>query len=535
MLVSRNLLAKKIRNCFPFNRLDETAISGLIEQSEVLFFEKGQVIFQQGAPASHFYLILEGKISVIQEKNGFQSTINQKTDGGVLGEEVLLENKQRLVTIKAEVNLMVLKIPALYLADFLNQNPEIARSLEILKHSYLNLLKSKGVQSIKESVYYFGRPHSFLYLKRLFLPIFLTASFIFAFIVLTSSSSHSIANRITQTAGATFMLASILLWQYLEWRRNTLMVTGKRVISNEIRLLRSEAVMDTPLSTIMNIQLTRTLAGRLLGFGDLSVDTYTGENRIRAVPNADQVLGLIEFLLASARAESQAKERESFKEILEGQQDGINFSNGEKSASPTYEKSGKPDHIPSQPAILYRKHWVILLKKVLLPTMLFVMVTLAATFSYLNGLISAGSTAVFFLIFISLSASIIGWIYQFFDWYYDRFQIINNQIIDINQKPFGHEDSRSASIFNIQSIRFERKGLLGILLNYGTVFIRIGDEEFTFDKVPDPAGVQARIFQALESSVSGKQKSELNAQQIRLANWLDAYQEFQKSREKKTE
>jgi hypothetical protein len=73
------------------------------------------------------------------------------------------------------------------------------------------------------------------------------------------------------------------------------------------------------------------------------------------------------------------------------------------------------------------------------------------------------------------------------------------------------------------------------LLNFGTVFIRIGDEEFTFDKVPDPAGVQARIFRALESSVSGKQKSELTAQQVRLANWLDAYQEFQKNRENKIE
>jgi hypothetical protein len=244
---------------------------------------------------------------------------------------------------------------------------------------------------------------------------------------------------------------------------------------------------------------------------------------------------LIEFSLASARAENQAKERESFKEILESHQSGISSPNAEKPDSPTYEKTGYSDPIHSQPAIIYRTHWLILLKKVLLPTMVFTMVILAAAFSFLNGLISAGSTAVFILIFISLSASVIGWIYQYFDWYHDRFQIINNQIIDINQKPFGHEDRRSASIFNIQSIRFERKGFLGILLNFGTVFIRIGDEEFTFDKVPDPAGVQTRIFRALESSVSGKQKSELTAQQVRLANWLDAYQEFQKNRENKIE
>jgi hypothetical protein len=307
------------------------------------------------------------------------------------------------------------------------------------------------------------------------------------------------------------------------------------VISNDIRLLRSEAVMDTPLSTVMNIRMSRSLAGKILGFGDLSVDTYTGEHRISVVPNAGQVQELIEFLLASTKAESQAKERESFKEILEGQQGALGFSHGGKSAGLANETAANSEHTHTQSPVIYRTHWVIMLKKVLLPTLVFSMITLAAAFSFLNGLISTGSTGINTLIFFLLSASVVGWIYQFFDWYYDRFQIINDQIIDINQKPFGHEERRSASIFNIQSIRFERKGLLGILLNYGTVYVRIGDEEFTFDKVPNPAGVQARIFRALETSISGKQKSELTAQQVRLANWLDAFQEFQKGRENKAE
>ena len=533
--MSRNLLVARIQKCFPFNQLDETAIHRLIEQSEVLFFENSQLIFQEGTPGGHLYLILEGKVNILQDKRGFPHIINQKMDGGVFGEEVLLPNKKRLTTIKAETNLMVLKIPAVYLTNFLDHNPEIAKPLEILASSYLNLTKNKAVQPLPDSIYFFGRPHFFLYIKRLIIPLFLSASFILAFIFLNSNNDYSITSRIVLAAGSTMVLASILIWQYLEWLRNTLVVTIKRVISNDVRLLKSEAVMDTPLSTVMNIQMTRTLAGKILDFGDLSIDTYTGENRIPAVPKADQVLGLIEFLLSAARAESKARERESFRKILESQEAGMDFSNMEKSANVTKENSVHSGVIHSQPEIIYRTHWVILLKKVLLPTMLFTLVTLAAAFAYLNDLIPAGSATLNSLIFILLSASVIGWIYQFFDWYYDRFQIVNDQIIDINQKPFGREERRSASIFNIQSIRFERKGLLGILLNYGTVFIRIGDEEFTFDKVPNPAGVQARIFRALESSVSGKKKSELTTQQARLANWLDAYQEFQKSRDNKAE
>ncbi|MBM3138365.1 MAG: cyclic nucleotide-binding domain-containing protein, partial [Chloroflexi bacterium] len=78
MQVSRNIIVKKTQRCFPFNRLEETAIHRLIEQSEVLFFEKGQLIFQEGAPGNHLYLILEGKVSVLKEKGGLSIAVNRK-------------------------------------------------------------------------------------------------------------------------------------------------------------------------------------------------------------------------------------------------------------------------------------------------------------------------------------------------------------------------------------------------------------------------------------------------------------------------
>ena len=130
--------------------------------------------------------------------------------------------------------------------------------------------------------------------------------------------------------------------------------------------------------------------------------------------------------------------------------------------------------------------------------------------------------------FALLSFSAVWWLYQFFDWYNDRYIILNDQIFDINKKPFGREERRSASIFNIQSIRFEKSGLAGILFNFGTVYIRIGDEEFTFDQVPNPAEVQRTIYQALQSALSGKKRKELTEQQLRIIDLLEAYEEFKR-------
>jgi hypothetical protein len=381
----------------------------------------------------------------------------------------------------------------------------------------------------EECIYYLGRQHIYLYLSRLLFP----------FLLITGSGLglHYLDIREPLSAGFISLLvvsmavifSTMLFWQYLEWRRNFLVVTGQRVVTHRMRLLRSESVMDTPLKTIVNIQLLKPMAGKLLGFGDLSVDTYTGKNLIRAVPLADQVQALIEFQIGSARKESNAREQARFSEILAARQTGDEYLDKQK----TIKNPGETKDQRGE--IVYRTHWVILLGKIFLPTLVFALVVLSALFLFLNGVFPASSLAFFSLTFVFLGASVIWWLYQFFDWYYDRYQIINDQIIDINQKPLGREERRSASIFNIQSIRFERKGLAGILLNYGTVFIRIGDEEFTFDNVSDPADVQTTIFKALQASISNKNEKELSSQQIRLANWLETYQQFQKDRDKQPE
>jgi uncharacterized membrane protein YdbT with pleckstrin-like domain len=127
--------------------------------------------------------------------------------------------------------------------------------------------------------------------------------------------------------------------------------------------------------------------------------------------------------------------------------------------------------------------------------------------------------------FITMSVSLLWWLYQYVDWRRDQYMITSDQIIDVNRKPFGMEDLRTAPIKNIQSVRYKRAGLLGLLFNYGTVFIRIGDDEFTFDHVPDPAAVQQAVFGALEKFLSEQKRADLSEQQQRLADWMISYQE----------
>jgi hypothetical protein len=71
-------------------------------------------------------------------------------------------------------------------------------------------------------------------------------------------------------------------------------------------------------------------------------------------------------------------------------------------------------------------------------------------------------------------------------------------------------------------VQFKRKGIIGLMLNYGTVRIQIGNEELTFDNVYDPASIQAEIFAIFKQFNQQSQKLE----QEKLAEWIKTYDEL---------
>lgn len=532
MQVGRSQLLKKIKNCYPFYRLSDREASELIEYSEVLFFEKGNLIFKEGSAANNLYLILEGEISILREYRGAVINLLSRRDGGLFGEDVLTGKKVRRTTARAEDNLMVLKIPSKFIGQLDNGKAAVLNSLKIILTTYENLIQRRREAISGESIYYYGCPHIFFLLKKVFLYFFGLIAFMlvnYAFQRQYSATKNSV---IIFSLSLTIIFLLISFWNYFEWQRNTFMVSNVRVTVNSIRLFRSESKSETPLGAITNIQIVKTLAGRFLQYGHLAVRTYTGESVLRAVPLADQVQELIEYLIQESKNTDNEEEQAIFRKILKNKDHHSTIAEKYfigKDQPFKYNKRNPSSEFDQ--TIMYRTHWVILFRKILLPSLSFISIILLTMFLIFNSVAALDSVFLLFGIFLTLSLAVVWWIYQFFDWFNDKYLIAHDQIIDINQKPFGREERRTASIFNLQSIRFERNGLMGILLNYGTVFIRIGDEEFSFDNVPDPSSVQKTIFQVLEKAISGKERINLTEQQKRLANWLDTYHKFQKDQE----
>jgi hypothetical protein len=177
--------------------------------------------------------------------------------------------------------------------------------------------------------------------------------------------------------------------------------------------------------------------------------------------------------------------------------------------------------------ITYRKHIYVLLTKVWIQSLLGILLIFLGyevVHTRLAGKMSLGIEVVL-LILLGLAGIVVflSWLYFYIDWRNDIYRITSDKLIDSMKKPLGDEVTKSAPLANIQSLDYERKGIIGILLNYGNVMVNVGTDKLIFVGVHDPARVQADIFNRMYISQRKKQLSEAAKQWDQVSDWLAAY------------
>jgi membrane protein YdbS with pleckstrin-like domain len=112
------------------------------------------------------------------------------------------------------------------------------------------------------------------------------------------------------------------------------------------------------------------------------------------------------------------------------------------------------------------------------------------------------------------------WIFWLREEYVNDVYILNKrEIIDVDRRPFGPVNRRSAPIDRIQNISFDIP-FIEQILGFGTVKIQTGGSgDFTFNHVPDPRGVQAMINDYLTDF-------KRSADERNLQNSIDVFREY---------
>jgi len=541
MIVSRDQLRNFIMQVYPFDKMDETSLSFLAEKCEIVFYKKGDLVYQEGAAARFLYVLLEGQMNILKEVKQLIVSLNHVRVGDVFGEDVLDLNCTRHTTTRAETDSLLIRIRLSSLTQIIKQSPAIQSGLQLLLRSYQILIRNVSkVSNEEESLRFISHPHEFSWILKPLLGGFVLMPACAIFIRLAQINWLSVwhAAWIIGSLSAIFMVW--IVWHYWRWRNHWFIFTNLRAIHHATNFPFQEIREETPLNAVVSLARQTNCLGRKFGFGRLSIKTLTGLLQLRFVPFLDETQNLLEFLIEKQKRENKLHEKKEFEALLQerfaspgGISDETDISL-KQAGKRMQEKPEMRDFVgwifglrrKIGTSIIYRTHWVFLIKKTFFPFLVWISLLLLEVYFRTNQIAFFNSSYLVWIFRLAEILALMVWLYQFMDWRNDQYIITPDQIVDVYQKPLGLTDRREAPIENIQSIRVERQGIAGMLLDYGNVFVKVGNEDFSFDGVNHPIEIQQTLFGLLERTHAKEKEEERIGQQRCLLDWLETYQRF---------
>jgi hypothetical protein len=537
-----------------FRDVKEEHLSLIAEMLEERKYAPGETIFPQGSRGGELFFIYAGEVRVERtNKKGETEQLAKLVKGDYFGEEEVLSGRPRTASIVAETETLTLVIPPGAFKDLTKRVPRFKSTLEVVasSHRLARATRFKWLQE-GEVVYFLARKHWVLLVEALSLPLvtFLLSLFLLAWGILTNSI----------WAMAVWVVLFLLLlgwafWNVVDWGNDYYIVTNRRVVWLEKVIGIYDSRQEAPLSTLLSVGVETSFASRLLDYGTVVMRTFVGQINFTHVAHPNEARHLIEEHWQRTKAVLSHMEKESMKNVLR-QKLGLPVKpvtqetpKSPEAVRPTRRKmiislaglvGGNLFQIRFEDSgtITYRKHWYVLFKQTWKPSAFLLLIVawmisraVYLIFSPTEGFFTRAADGglradtIFFSLPVLMIPFIIWWIYQYVDWRNDIFQVTQDQILDIDRKPFGTEERRVAPLDNILSTRYERRGLAGYLFNFGTVYIAVGGTNFAFEDVSDPASVQADIDRRRLAARRKKEEAEIKREQERMADWLVAYHE----------
>jgi type IV secretory pathway VirB3-like protein len=320
------------------------------------------------------------------------------------------------------------------------------------------------------------------------------------------------------TAGA---LVSIGISAY-DWRNDRLVLTNKRVIYDDDlvvipRLLERRSQREVDVDDIQDVVAsTKTYPQHWLKYGLIIVKSasYAGSIEFKSASDPWQMQNKI---MAEVNSHRRQNSERDFERMVEGAVYGNKPSKPPVPPRTVYSGPWRivrwvlpenPERNYEKNEITWRPHWLFLLKGIALPLFVFffsvIMVFIGIQFLWVSGPLIP-------LLLIVLLVGCGLWLaWEIEDYRNDLYILTPSTIIDIQKKPFGPEDRRTARIENIQNVSYTTT-FISNLLGYGDVLVETAGSggKFTFTYVPDPRNVVGIINDYRREFENGKKERSL--------------------------
>jgi hypothetical protein len=382
-----------------------------------------------------------------------------------------------------------------------------------------------------EFIYFITRKHTVLLNQALALPalIMLAVLGLLGLAIYLNSSTFAVV-------GAFGFVLDLAwgVWNYIDWGNDFYIVTNQRVIWLEKVIGLYDSRTEANMSSILSVSVETDQIGRMFDYGTVVVRTFTGQIRMEYVRSAKQAGAMIEEYWMRTKESVRQSEQEGIKQAIRNKLGVPQKKAAAPAPAPTVQKPEKKGlllrdlwrdafkmRIEEGGTVTYRKHIFVLFRQTWIQNVTFlVLFSAPLLWNMFFGMPPLWLLAVLVL---ALVIDLASWIYEYLDWSNDVYQVTAEQIIDINRKPFGAEDRKAAPLENILSSEYKRKGIIGMLLNFGTVFIMVGGAQFNFQDVADPPTVQQDVVRRQQARLQKKREAETSGERERLAEWLAMY------------
>lgn len=529
----------RLRKSHLFAGVDDASLRTIAESFSRLDLSPDEVVFKERDHSDSFYIIYRGKVVITRRKDKADLVLATLEDGDYFGEMGLAASRRRNATAKAKTAVTLLCLPSKEFHRLLQRFPRVKSNLEISLHSR-GLVRQHGFKWLSEGevIYLVTQKHRIRLYQMLALPV------LAAIVLLGAGIGASSLNYWNAWAVLGPSLAAALLWiawNYIDWGNDYYILTNRRIVFLEKIVGIYDSRTEAPLWSIRAVRVSTTAAGRVLNYGDVTIQTISSPIVFENVPGPQQMADVIQEHWDRAKTRQAVGDTEALKATIRGKV----FPD---SAAPTPAAPGPPTPVVSvstvKPwvsrvaptsslqvrfeqgdAVTYRKHWIVLLRAIGWPSIgLMFLAGLAGL--ELTGQINPSLSYGLLCGEAVAALPILGWWwYQFEDWSNDIYQLTKDQIVDRAKKPLGAETRKVAPLDNILSAKLDRKGVWALVFNYGDVIIQTGGAagEMRFENVFDPVGVQQDVYRRLEAYQAAKGRAEAQRRRDEAAEWLNAY------------
>lgn len=403
-----------------------------------------------------------------------------------------------------------------------------------------------------ESVAYFSRRHWVAFLGKNFL------TFILLFLLLVFAAVGytlpGVQVWVTLTLVILLLLLSIALaWGVIDYRNDWLVVTNRRVVSQEKLLFVHVWRKEAPLESIQSLDFARGFIGRQLGFGTLVVRTAgtAGEIRFSFTTNFDQLRSIIKGQQEQRKRHAAAQSKLNIHRQLE-QRLGLMEEPPSRvvhNVAPPKEpetwrtklagRQGLGIHWQEGNRLVWRKHWMALIPMIgwsWLTPFFVILLGLGYWALYMRlvpGEWEGAAAGVQWLLAILAIVFLARLMWVIIDWYNDTYEVSDTEVVNLRKLPFAlREDRRSAPLGRIQNVETSIPSPLHWFLNYGNVVIQTAAEFGTliFYSVPEPAAVADEILSRIERAQKRQEEDEARRRAQDLPDWFEMYSRIDSER-----